>query len=88
MSDWRKRRDTRDDGGQQNGREKSARIDLGLELLALARKPGTTFTRYDIAAWCGCTDAYIYRIEERMKVRLANRLKFGAMKKFGKEIAA
>ena len=46
-------------------RGKGARLDLGLALLSLLRKPGERLTLTDIAAWCGCPHQTIGRIEQR-----------------------
>jgi hypothetical protein len=44
---------------------KSNRIDLGLALLAIVRKPDEELTLEDIAAWCDCPASTIQRIEQR-----------------------
>ena len=56
-----------------SGRPRRERIDLGLALLSLARRPGVQFTNDEIAAWAGCTEMNIRRIERRAlrKVRAA-----------------
>lgn len=46
------------------GKERQARTELGLELLLASRLPGATFSRNDIALWCGCTDVAIELIEK------------------------
>jgi hypothetical protein len=80
-------RDTRDLDVEAVGLEKRARIDLGLALLSLARKEGEALTRYDIAAWAGCTDWAIALIEEAALRKLANALKFGGARRLGTELA-
>ena len=70
----RDQRDTRDLDVPDSGLEKSQRTALGLELLAIHAKPGVTLTREDIAAWAGCTNEAIRRIEVRALRRLR---KFG-----------
>ena len=68
-------RDTVDlDAPLDGSLEKSKRTDLGLELLAIHAKPGVMLTREDIAAWAGCTNEAIRRIEVRALRRLR---KFG-----------
>ncbi len=57
-------------------KERQSRIDLGLALLSLVCKPGVPLTQYDIAAWCGCSVANIYLIEQRALRKLRNRLRF------------
>lgn len=47
----------------KNGETKTARIDLGLQLLQMAARPGVPLTRYDIAAWCDVTPNAILQIE-------------------------
>lgn len=46
-----------------SGLDRKTRTDIGLELLARYAKPGVPLTRDDIAAWCGCTQEAIRRIE-------------------------
>lgn len=62
------------EGGRHYGRSGGAgtRIDLGLSLLSVLRKPNETLTHEDIAAWCDCSRAQIQRIRARAlrKVRL------------------
>jgi len=82
------RRSTRERGLPQNKGAKTARIDLGLALLAVAAKPGSELTHQDIAAWCGCTRDAIYLIEKSVLRKLANRLKFGRLCELGREVAA
>jgi hypothetical protein len=83
---WRIRRDTQDADVPENGVEKSARINLGLELLSIARKPGTRFSYFDIALWCGCTDGMIYLTEKRALKKLGNALRFGRGRGVGAEL--
>lgn len=61
----RRRGESRDAGVARTGPEKSWRIDLGLELLAMHAQPGVCYTRQQIAIFCGCTDAAIYAIERK-----------------------
>lgn len=83
----RARRDTKDPTvGRGSGR--SARVDLGLELLARRALPGEPITRYDIAVWCGVTDAAIFMIERKALRKLANRFKFGGESRLGREVRA
>lgn len=68
-----RRRATVDRTMRLYGRAKRARIDLGLELLRVRSRPGEGHTLWEIAAWCGCSDAYIRAVEQRAlrKVRRA-----------------
>lgn len=70
-----------------NGRDKRVRIDLGLELLALAREPGQAFTQQEVAAWAGCSRGMIYLIERTALKKLANKLRFGAARALRGELA-
>lgn len=88
MRDWRKQRDTVDLSAPTAGAEKSQRMDLGLELLSIARAPGLRLSCYEIAAWCGCTDSAIYRLEKRAMRKLANALKFGSRSAVGTELVS
>lgn len=72
-----RRRSTIDRGLRPNCREKTERIDLGMELLLLARGPNQTFSHFEIAAWCGCTGQAIRRIEQEALKRLR---KMGAVR--------
>lgn len=83
----RKRRDTKD-ASAPNGAARIARTDLGLHLMSILRHEGATFSRYDIALWCGCTDAGIYELEKRALKKLANKLQFGREQQFLKEMIA
>jgi hypothetical protein len=49
-------------------------LDLGLELLCLARKPGEYFTHEDISVWCGCSPQRIMQIEARALTKLRKAL--------------
>lgn len=80
-------RDTIDLDVPRTGPAKQARTDLGLALLSLLVKPGVRLTRYDIAAWCGCTDAAIYRLEIEIMRKLRNRLQFGRYRALHQEMA-
>lgn len=71
-------RDTIDPDVPRQGREKSARMALGLELLCALIRPGQTLTQRDIAVWCGCTNAAIRLIEQRALRKLAHSLQFGS----------
>jgi DNA-directed RNA polymerase sigma subunit (sigma70/sigma32) len=52
------------------GLDRVARTNLGLELLCMHAKRGVKLTRDDIAAWCGCTQEAIRRIEVQALRRL------------------
>jgi hypothetical protein len=54
-------------------KEKSQRIDLGIELLYRIALPGVRYTREEIAYFAGCTDGAIFLIEQKAMRRLANR---------------
>lgn len=58
------------------GPEKHARIDLGLALLSVYAVPGVEYTRDEIATWCGCSDSFIYLIEQRALKKIRNFLLF------------
>lgn len=60
------------------GRERRARVDLGLAVLEVLLKPGQTLTRDDIAAWCGVSQEAIRRIEGNALRKLANSVRFGS----------
>jgi hypothetical protein len=81
-----RRADSRDDTVPASGLEKSARVDLGLELLMRRAKHGVELTRQDIACWCGCSDAAIYLIERRARVKLRTVLQFGSCRGMHREI--
>jgi hypothetical protein len=49
-------------------------VDLGLALLACRREPGTRFSHAEIAAWCGCSKSYIYRLEKQALVKIKKSL--------------
>ena len=76
--DWKRERDTTDTLVPRQGKAKSVRIDLGLELLALRSRPGVAWSSYEIAAWAGCTNAAIQAIQARALRKLRRRL--GEMK--------
>lgn len=63
--------------GKTLGRPQSARTDLGLALLSIARKKNRCFTAADIAAWCDCTNKNILRIEARALKKLRAILRLG-----------
>lgn len=72
-STGRGRRECQDRTVGRHGADKTARIDLGLALLQRVALPGICYTRQEIAAWAGCTDAAILLIERKAmrKVREA-----------------
>ncbi len=57
-------RDTTDHSVPGRGKEKAARISLGLDLLARRLRFGQTLTHQEIAAWAGCSDGYIVMLEQ------------------------
>jgi predicted transcriptional regulator len=65
---------------------KSARIDLGLELLMRRARPGVPLHQKDIAAWLGCSQALIYQIETSGLKRAANLLRFGRLQRVHREL--
>jgi hypothetical protein len=83
---WRLRRDTVDADVPSQGVEKKARMDLGLTLLSTLRAPGASFSYFDIAIWCGCTDGAIYLLEKQALKKLGNALRFGSGRGVGAEI--
>lgn len=82
------RRDTIDNTVRICGREKSVRVDLGLALLMVVRKPHRRLTTTDIAAWCGCTNTAIDNIQHRALKKLRNHLLFGRGRAAGRELVA
>jgi hypothetical protein len=83
----RARRDTKDESVLA-GKSRTDRVDLGLALLQCVLLPGESLTRYDIACWCGVTDAAIYRMERQALKKIRNRLMFGQERATGREMAA
>jgi hypothetical protein len=49
-------------------------INLGLELLTIARKEGEAFTAFDISCWCDCSEQRIQQIERRALEKLRKAL--------------
>jgi len=70
------------------GVAKTQRVDLGLELLSIARTPDSMFTLQEIAMWCGCTRDAILIIERKALHKLRHKLQFGALRDITEEIAA
>lgn len=71
---WQERRATTRDGGLPKvGKEKTARVELGLACVAL---PGVCYTYDEIAAWAGCTETAIWHIERSALRKLRLRLRF------------
>lgn len=68
--------------------DRTARVDLGLQLLSIARRPGTTFTLQEIAVWCGCGREAVRIIEQRALMKLHHRLRFGRHRQVWKELVA
>jgi hypothetical protein len=58
-----------------NDGAKTARIDLGLALLAAVTPPRAMLSPVDIAAWCGCTPAMISSIEARALRRMREKVR-------------
>jgi hypothetical protein len=83
---WKRRRDTREMDLPINGSDKTARIDLGVELLMRRAQYGVPLSYYDIAAWLGCTDSYVYLLIQRVLRRLNNKLQFGSLRRMGEEV--
>lgn len=46
------------------GFERETRIDLGLAIARCHARPGERMTREVLAEFCGCTDSYIFLIEQ------------------------
>lgn len=53
---------------------RARRIDLGLALLATRGERGRRRTIREIAAWCGCSPSYTYKLERRALRKLKGRL--------------
>ena len=62
-----------EDGDRHHGTQRE-RIDLGLALLSVLRKPGERLTLEDMAAWCDCPQQSIQRIEARALRKMRQRL--------------
>jgi hypothetical protein len=67
------------------GGEKTKRIDLGLDLLAARMSYGQTCTYQEIAAWCGCTDGFIYQVEKRALRKVRKGKLINVLREFGLE---
>jgi hypothetical protein len=52
------------EAGRVHRLQRSESIDLGLAVLSVLREPGETFSVAEIAAWCGCSPAWIAQIEQ------------------------
>lgn len=59
---------------QAGGSKGGERIDLGLALLGVLRKPGETLTLDDIAPWCGCSRSALWAIEQSAMRKVRQRL--------------
>lgn len=59
---------------RNNGKAKSERIALGLELMSMSAKRGVEYTPTEIAAWCGCSDSAIQDIERTALRKLTQKL--------------
>lgn len=68
--------ETTDEEVAYKGREKAARIDLGLAILSANALPGECYDLEEIAAFAGCSDTYILEILR------------GALRKFRKGLEA
>jgi hypothetical protein len=58
-----------------DGLSKSARINLGIDLLHALREPGERYTRADIAAWCDCRELTVKNIERAALAKLRKALR-------------
>lgn len=65
-----RRRESSDTSVPQKGSARAERTELGLALLSLAGKPGIEYSCGEIAAWCGCTEEAIRKIESRALEKL------------------
>lgn len=81
IPNWKRQRDTSE--RLLPGSSPSPRVDLGLAILETHARHGVKLTRHDIAAWCGCTDANIYRIERQAIAKITRALAFG---RFAEEV--
>ena len=54
---------------------KSARINLGIDLLHALREPGKRCTVEEIAAWCDCSEKAIILIEKKALAKLRRNLR-------------
>lgn len=57
-----------------NGRDKSRRIDLGLDLARMHSRFGSPMSVYEIAEWCGCSATRIQEIERQALIKIRKRL--------------
>jgi len=71
----------------RQGLEKTKRVDLGLTLLSFYAVPGISYTREEIAAWCGCTTMAIYQIELRALKKMRTALMFKKQGEMWRELA-
>jgi hypothetical protein len=62
--------------GRGSRAAKAKTVDLGLDLLSIARIPGVPLLHQDIAAWCGCSASNIWLIQERAIHKLKKRLAY------------
>jgi hypothetical protein len=81
-----RRLDSVDTDVPKHGSGKKDRVDLGMALLEIFRRPGATFTRQDIAVWCGCTDAAIFMLERRVLRKVRNKFRFGCERSMSHEM--
>jgi hypothetical protein len=58
-----------------DGLDKSARINLGIDLLHALRGPGKRCTVEEIAAWCDCSEEAIKHIEKKALEKLRRALR-------------
>jgi DNA-directed RNA polymerase specialized sigma24 family protein len=50
-------------------------MDLGLAVLSVLAVEGTPLSLHDIAAWAGCSQGNIYRVERRALRKLRKKLR-------------
>lgn len=72
----RRRIECRDFSVGRHGLDKTARVDLGIELLMLRARRGVALSQDDMAVWLGCTPAAVYAMERRALKAIANKLRF------------
>jgi hypothetical protein len=70
----RRRAATKDLSVPRTGREKTARVDLGIALLHRVAVPGVQYTTDEIAAWAGCTNGMITLIERKALKKVRKKL--------------
>lgn len=72
---WYRRSELGKIEGKGQGLARQRRVDLGLALLSVARKPGVELSCRDIAAWCDCSEEAVRLILQKALQKLHFKLK-------------